>query len=181
VGNHRSYIDPIVILRDVFAWPVAKSEVADWPILGKGAQMAGILYLRREDSKDRAAVLNKIGATIQQGYSIVLFPEGTTSGLDGTLPFKKGGFLMAAKNDVPIIPFALCFADPADFWVGKETFLQHAGRRFREKEIHIKVCYGPPFRSNDADQLLHQAQSWINHRLHAELAGQAQVNIQQQV
>jgi 1-acyl-sn-glycerol-3-phosphate acyltransferase len=165
VGNHRSYVDPILVLRDVFAWPVAKAEVADWPVLGRGAQMAGILYLKREDGRDRAAVLNKIGATIQQGYAVVLFPEGTTGGQDGTMPFKKGGFVMAVKNNIPVIPVAICFADPADYWVGQESFLQHAGRRFRQPEISVKICYGPALRNNDADQLLEQCQSWINDRL----------------
>ncbi|MFQ5446551.1 MAG: lysophospholipid acyltransferase family protein [Saprospiraceae bacterium] len=48
IGNHRSYLDPVVALRDVMALPVAKAEVASWPLIGYGAKISGILYVKRE-------------------------------------------------------------------------------------------------------------------------------------
>jgi 1-acyl-sn-glycerol-3-phosphate acyltransferase len=162
-------VDPIIILGQVDAWPVAKAEVADWPVLGHGAQMAGILYVRREDSRNRAMILSKIGSTIEKGFTVILFPEGTTSDLDGTLPFRKGGFLMAAKNGVPVVPFALCFQDPDDYWVRDESFLTHAARRFRQKNINIKVIYGLPITHDDPDYLMDTARAWINDQLHREV------------
>lgn len=162
VANHRSYLDPIIMLCDVDAWPVAKAELAGWPVIGKGAQMAGILYLRREDVKHRASILDKIAGTIHKGFPVILFPEGTTSDLTGTLPFKKGGFVVAAKHGFKVVPAALVFADKRDFWVGKDTFLQHATRRFKEKYINIQVVYGPAIQHEDAAILNEMAHEWIN-------------------
>lgn len=165
VGNHRSYLDPIILLCEVNAWPVAKAEISGWPIIGKGAQMAGILYLRREDAKDRAGMLNKIAATIQNGFQVMLFPEGTTSDLPGTLPFKKGGFVLAAKNGIPVVPVALIFSDPDDYWVGDDTFLGHAAKRFKVKHHQIQVCYGPVLQHEEPEVLSEQARTWIEARL----------------
>ncbi|MDX1910646.1 MAG: lysophospholipid acyltransferase family protein, partial [Saprospiraceae bacterium] len=88
VCNHRSYLDPIILLAYIDALPVAKAEMASWPLLGKGAQMAGILYLQRESANSRANTLKALTQAVRDGYPIILFPEGTTSGLPtGVLPF----------------------------------------------------------------------------------------------
>jgi 1-acyl-sn-glycerol-3-phosphate acyltransferase len=165
VSNHRSYLDPILMLRDVDAFPVAKAELADWPIIGKGAALAGILYLRREHAGSRVSTMRLMEEKIKDGYQIIIFPEGTTSGLPGTLPFKKGVFQLAAKSGIPIVPVALIFSGKKDYWIGKETFMSHAGRRFREKTIEVKVCYGPTLKSGDAEELLVQSKNWIETRL----------------
>ena len=165
VANHRSYLDPILLLCDLDALPVAKAELASWPILGKGAALAGILYLRREHSGSRAQTLRQIEAKIQEGFSVILFPEGTTSSLAGTLPFKKGAFQLAAKSGLPVVPVALCFDDERDYWLGTEGFFSHAARRFRLKSTTIRLCYGPAFQNADADRLSEEVRSWINIQL----------------
>ncbi len=165
VGNHRSYLDPIILLRDVDAYPVAKAEMASWPIIGKGARMAGILYLERENSASRSDILRLIGRRIEAGFQVMIFPEGTTSGLPGTLPFRKGAFQLAARSGFPVVPVALRFSDTADFWVGTESMVSHAGRRFREKTIYIKVIYGPTLQGADAEVLMEEAREWIEERL----------------
>ncbi len=165
VANHRAYIDPILMLCDLDALPVAKAEVANWPILGKGAALAGILYLRREHSGSRAQTLRQIEAKIQEGFSVILFPEGTTSALAGTLPFKKGAFQIAAKSGLPVVPVALCFDNEQDYWLGTETFLAHAARRFGVQTTIIRLCYGPAFQNTDAHGLSEEVRSWINIQL----------------
>lgn len=165
VSNHRSYLDPILMLCDVDGYPVAKAELSEWPLIGKGAKMAGILYLHRDHSGSRASTLRLMEGKVREGFPVIIFPEGTTSGLSGTLPFKKGVFQLAAKSNIPVVPVALIFADKEDFWLGEETFLSHAGRRFREKEILTKVCYGPVLQNNDPEKLLDAARNWIENRL----------------
>ncbi len=167
VSNHRSYLDPILMLCDVYGYPVAKAELANWPLIGKGAKMAGILYLRRESAGSRSGTLRQMLEKIEAGYSVIIFPEGTTSGLPGTLPFKKGGFKLAAQANIPVVPVALVFADEQDFWIGKESFLSHAKRRFSEQKIEVALHYGTPLQSADPDELMTKSQSWINQVLTA--------------
>lgn len=165
ISNHRSYLDPILMLQDVDAFPVAKAELANWPIIGKGAKMAGILYLRRENANSRAGTLVKIQKKIEAGHPVIIFPEGTTSALPGTLPFKRGVFQLAAKSAIPIVPVAVCFDEKADFWVGKETFLGHAGRRFKQARIGVKLVYGEPVAHDDPEILMSTVRTWIEAQL----------------
>jgi 1-acyl-sn-glycerol-3-phosphate acyltransferase len=132
------------MLCQVDGFPVAKAELASWPLIGKGAKMAGILYLKRENAKSRAGTLRGIQEIIEQGHPVIIFPEGTTSSLPTTLPFKKGVFQLASKSAIPVVPVAVHYHDRADHWVGRQSFLGHAGKRFAEKYIEVTLSYGPP-------------------------------------
>ncbi|HAD11202.1 MAG TPA: hypothetical protein DCF33_02065 [Saprospirales bacterium] len=165
VANHRSYLDPILIIRDLDVYPVAKAEIADWPLIGKGAQMAGILYLKREQHGSRVGTLKQMLDRIKSDFSVLIFPEGTTSDHQDTLPFSKGGFKMAAQNNIPVVPVAIVYEAPADYWVGNATFLGHARKRFAADEIKVDVHYGQEIVETDSDLLQQQAQAWINSTL----------------
>jgi 1-acyl-sn-glycerol-3-phosphate acyltransferase len=165
VSNHRAHLDPLLILRDVDAYPVAKAEIANWPLIGAGGRMAGMLFVQRDDPGSRVATVRAIAKVLKSGYPLVIFPEGDTSALDGTLPFKRAVFELAARMQVPVVPVALCFADERDCWVGQESFLSHAARRFSEKEMPVTVCYGPPIRHTDAGILMQSARQWIDDTL----------------
>jgi 1-acyl-sn-glycerol-3-phosphate acyltransferase len=165
VSNHRSYLDPIIMLRDVLGYPVAKAELSRWPLIGKGAKMAGILYLRRENAGSRSGILRQMLEKMEAGFPVIIFPEGTTSGVKGTLPFKKGGFKLAAQANIPVVPVAIVFEDEQDFWIGKETFLSHARRRFAVPKISVQLYYGTPMRGNDPEVLLAESHRWIESKL----------------
>lgn len=165
VCNHRSYLDPIVILRDVQGYPVSKAEVQHWPILGKGAKLSGILYLQREDAGSRISTLKAIAETLRNGYPVILFPEGTTSGLVGTLPFKKSAFQIAARFGFPVVPAAIHFEDDNDFWLGTQTLFSHASQSFRKKRIRIKLRYGEAIVADNTEELIAKSKEWIENQL----------------
>jgi 1-acyl-sn-glycerol-3-phosphate acyltransferase len=166
LSNHRSYLDPILLLRDMYAYPVAKAELANWPLIGKGARWAGILYVQRDRGASRVSTLKAIADVIQeQGFSVILFPEGTTSGLPGLLPFKKGALRTATKWDLPVVPVAICFEDPRDYWVGNISFIAHAAQRFKDREIRVRVCYGQAKTYQDSDLLETEVRQWIEKQL----------------
>ena len=162
VGNHRSYIDPILILRYTNAYPVAKAEMASWPLFGKGARFAGIIYVDRGSAKSRAETLAAIADKIQEGHSVILFPEGTTSSSFETLPFKRGAFQIASKKNIPVVPVTLVFDDMDNQWVGTDSFLTHIVRQFKQQNVGIRLYFGPVLRSDDYEELLSLSQSWIN-------------------
>ncbi len=164
VANHRSYLDPILILRDTLAFPISKAEVRKWPVLGAGAAATGVIFLARDSARSRAETLLKISETVKNGHSVILFPEGTTSETAGTLPFKPGVFQLAAKHGLAIVPVALTFHDRRDFW-GEESFAAHFFRTFGEKRKKITVSYGPALRGLSAEELLAASQKWINENL----------------
>jgi lyso-ornithine lipid O-acyltransferase len=165
VANHRSYLDPILMLTEIDGCPVSKAEVEDWPILGYGAKLSGILYLQREDAGSRSSTLKAILKTIKDGFPVILFPEGTTSNLETSLPFKKGAFQIAAKFNIPIVPVAIIYEDKNDHWVGTQPFLSNAFQTFKKKKINVQINYGDPILNNDPDELLLLAKNWIDSKL----------------
>ena len=172
VGNHRAYIDPLLLMRDVLAVPVAKKEMASWPLIGFAARLSGIFFVDRESSKDRQRTLHKITAEVRRGGSILLFPEGTTHAGHEVLPFRKGVFRVAAEEQVHMVPFALDFDDPADYWIGKDTFAAHFFRRFGHWRTRVHVAVGPDLFDPDGEAMRLHCMEWINAKLAEFRAGE---------
>ncbi len=165
VANHRSYLDPLLIMTKVLALPVAKAEMAKWPLLGLAGKISGIFYVQRESPRDRKRTLLAITQAVREGETILIFPEGTTHSEDRTIAFKKGVFQVAAQEGVPIIPVALDFRDKADYWLANDSFAGHFLRRFGWRRVRCSVVIGQPLRHHDADTLLSDASIWIDEML----------------
>jgi 1-acyl-sn-glycerol-3-phosphate acyltransferase len=164
-ANHRSYLDPAVLAHDVLGYGVAKAEVADWPVVGWGARVGGVIFLRRESQTSRKTALSGIAEKVKEGHPVILFVEGTTHTAPATMDFKPGGFKLAATEDFAIVPAAIEFRSPEDYWVGSDTFLPHLFRRLAVKEKHAYVRYGPTFRGDDWEALMRRTKSWIDAEL----------------
>lgn len=165
ISNHRSYIDPVAALRDIKALPVAKAEVAKWPLIGYAARATGIMYVKREDKSSRRTTLVAMEKTLEMGYSVLIYPEGTTTKEPTTLPFKKGAFGLAVNNKVPIVPMAISYNNPDAIWDGPESFISHLLQMLRQKKTRIKIRYGEPIYSDDNKILLAATQNWINEQV----------------
>ena len=163
--NHRSYLDPAVIVHDANVYAVSKAEVAKWPIIGFGAKVAGVLFLKRESAESRKRTLQGIAEKLQEGFAVLLFPEGTTHSEPTTSSFKPGGFKLAAAEGFPVVPVAIDYSSTADHWIGNDTFLPHFLRRFAEREIPVQVHYGEAIWSDDPEVLLQDAKIWIDAEL----------------
>ena len=51
--------------------------------------------------------MNEAARKIRDGMSVTIFPEGSRSPDGSVQPFKKGGFTLAIKSKVPIVPIAI--------------------------------------------------------------------------
>jgi len=109
MANHQGSYDIFALLGQLpfqFKW-LAKKEIFSIPILGWAMTIAGYISLDRDGTRETVEAMNKAAQKIQEGMSVVIFPEGTRS-VDGSIqPFKKGGFTLAVKSQVPIVPIAL--------------------------------------------------------------------------
>ncbi len=165
IGNHCSYIDPVIVLRDVEALPVAKAEVGSWPLIGFAIKATGVFYVKRENKQSRASTLEGMRKMVLEGFSILIYPEGTTHLGDKTLKFKKGAFFLAAQHNIPIVPVAIAYFDQKDAWISNESFLKHFYRAFGKRISRVKIKYGNPITSNDGEELLIKTQGWIDEQL----------------
>jgi lyso-ornithine lipid O-acyltransferase len=165
MSNHRSYLDPAVLVHDSNAYGVSKAEVAKWPIIGFGAKASGVLFLKRESAESRKKTLAGIAEKLHEGFPIILFPEGTTHSAPATISFKPGGFKLAASEGFPVVPVAIDYSSTEDHWIGKDLFLPHFIRRFGQAEIKVRVHYGEAIWNDDPLELLSETKAWIDSEL----------------
>jgi len=164
ISNHRTYLDPVMQAPEAAFVPVAMSEIADWPIMGRGIKATGIVFVKRESKSSREATREAVAKTLKEGTSVIVYPEGTTGDLPTTKEFKLGTFRIAAANKFPIIPMAVDYKDPAHYWTSNQSFVGHVIDSFGKK-MDVKVSYGEPV-VNENPEALHEAvQSWINKEL----------------
>ncbi|MEZ4685452.1 MAG: lysophospholipid acyltransferase family protein [Bacteroidia bacterium] len=144
-GNHLSYLDPVAVLHDALALPVAKAEVSKWPVIGGLAKGTGILFVERGNRESRASTREAIRDAVQVGRIILNYPEGTTHAEPFTLPFRKGIFYVAAAEGFPVYPVAIWYGRKEAAWIDDDTFLPHFIRTFRHKKLDILLRYGLPY------------------------------------
>lgn len=175
VANHRSYVDISAVMGAVPCAFLAKAEVAEWPVLGHAATVGNTVYVKRESAESRKASRQALRELLDDGISVAVFPEGTTTSGPGTLDFRPGVFAMAVRGEFPIVPAAIMYHDPDDAWVGDDPFPAHFLRRFSKREMHLSVCFGPEMRGDDVEALRDRAQDWVRETLarwEPERAGQ---------
>jgi 1-acyl-sn-glycerol-3-phosphate acyltransferase len=166
VSNHRSYFDPVATLMHyTFAYPVAKAEVSSWPLVSWGANLSGVLYVRRDKSSSRVETRQAIQEYLKSGKSILVYAEGTTHTNERVMPFRPGTFRIAASNDVPVVPIAIDYRDVRDAFVGDDKFVPHFLKTYSKWKSEVKIAFGEPIRNSDPNQIIETATRWINEQL----------------
>jgi 1-acyl-sn-glycerol-3-phosphate acyltransferase len=163
-ANHTSNVDaPLLFhllhprLRMLY-----KVEFGKVPILGFAAPLAGFIPVERRNPDQSQAAVDLAAASVAHGHSFLVFPEGTRSRTGDLLPFKKGGFIMAIKAQVPVVPVAL---------VGGRAAMTKGSRVIRPVTIDVRV--GHPIETagltvHDRDRLVAQARGQIEDLLSGE-------------
>lgn len=164
VCNHRSFTDPIAISKYLNAFVIAKAEVASYPVINKGAEVTGVLYVKRDDKNSRTETRKAFIDVIKGGYNILIYPEGTISTKKSPFPFKKGTFYEAVKEGVTLVPVAIEFRDKKDLWT-IHNFIGQYFNQFSKWKTEVKLSFGPPLVAEDGEQLLNAAYNWINEEL----------------
>lgn len=105
-ANHASYLDPPLV---GMAFPQRLRFVA-WdglfrvPLLGPLIRALGAVPVSPENKNSSAGLLRQVIGFIENGHSVLIFPEGQRT-LDGKLqPLEGGVSLVAMKTGAPIVP-----------------------------------------------------------------------------
>jgi 1-acyl-sn-glycerol-3-phosphate acyltransferase len=109
VANHQSLIDILILygyLGMDIKW-VMKQELRSVPVLGYAAKLMGHILIDRSNSGAAYASINNARQKINNGMSVVFFPEGTRSRSGEVKNFKKGAFRLAQELGLPILPVAI--------------------------------------------------------------------------
>ena len=100
--------DPIIQTAYFDSYILAKQEVGDIPVIGRGAQMTGIVLVKREKMSSRLAAINTTKELMSSGKSILVYAEGTTGLQQHSDPFKIGTFKAAVECGIPVVLCIIC-------------------------------------------------------------------------
>lgn len=150
VANHIPWMDVVILGSFCPLDFLAKDEVAQWPLVGKISQRAGAIFVDR-DNKFSAyrTSLPAIQARIKQGQPVVVFPEGTTSMGESTLPFKPMFYQAAIRENLLVQPIAIQYLkvdgsiSQAFPFVGDDNFFNSLLRALNEKQTRVRVHFQP--------------------------------------
>jgi 1-acyl-sn-glycerol-3-phosphate acyltransferase len=109
MSNHQGNFDILALFMAIphrFYW-LAKEELFRIPVFGHSMARAGYIPLDRGDGRRALKSVEAAAATVRGGRSVLIFPEGTRTFDGSLLPFKKGGFLLAGKAGVPVVPVTI--------------------------------------------------------------------------
>jgi 1-acyl-sn-glycerol-3-phosphate acyltransferase len=108
IANHQSLADILLLygLHRYYKW-VSKEEVFKTPIIGWNMFLNQYVEIKRGDMKSIKQMMQTCKNWLNEGASIMIFPEGTRS-RDGELqPFRDGAFRLAVDTKIPLIPIVI--------------------------------------------------------------------------
>jgi len=132
VSNHQGNFD-IPILLGYVDKPkafIAKIELLKLPLIRTWMIHMKCVFMDRSDIRQSLKVINQAADHLKEGYSMVIFPEGTRSKSETLGEFKPGSLKLALKAGVPIVPITMR---------GSYKIMEQNGLRIKPAHVEIKI------------------------------------------
>ena len=110
ICNHQSYADVLAfyyVIRKHQISFIAKDAFRKIPVFSSWIPRTRGIYIHRGDARASLKTINEGVEYLKQGFSLVIFPEGTRSRSSHIGEFKAGSFKLATKARVPIVPVTI--------------------------------------------------------------------------
>ena len=135
---------------------VLKQELLNIPVLGQTIKIASFIPIDRTSGRRAIIQLTRAGTDyLQDGRSVLLFPEGTRTAPGERQKYNIGGALLAQKTGYPVIPIT---HNAGVYWARK-------GLKKYPGTIQMRI--GPPIVPADktAAEIIEAAETWIEDTL----------------
>jgi 1-acyl-sn-glycerol-3-phosphate acyltransferase len=173
VANHISWLDPFVIHAPHAVRFVAKAEIRGWPLIGTLCEKSETLFIERVKRRDAHRINAMLGAALDAGDMVALFPEGTTT--DGDLVRHFHGSLLQAAIDrgLPLQPVSLRYLTAqgarcaAAAHVGEQSLAASLWEVLSQETMVAELHFLPaiPVQGRNRRELAHQAELAIANAL----------------
>jgi 1-acyl-sn-glycerol-3-phosphate acyltransferase len=152
VGNHLGFLDILVLASVHPSLFVTSLEMKQTPGLGLMTEMAGCLYVDRKKRTGIADEVNQLRQALHQGFTVTLYPEGTSSNGEQMLPLKASLLAAAVGTGIPILPAVINYrkvnGEPMSdrwrdfvFWYGELTFAPALFRIMSLKSVEVELQF----------------------------------------
>jgi 1-acyl-sn-glycerol-3-phosphate acyltransferase len=136
IANHPSLLDvTAVIARMPHACCVVKSSLVDNLLIGRLLRACGHIAAGDGSLMAGVGVLDTVRERLQEGFPVLVFPEGTRSPRGGMHRFRRGAFEIAQRAGVSVVPLFLRCDPPA---LGKGTPVWKHPRRCPTLTVEVE-------------------------------------------
>lgn len=142
IANHSSFLDTLSM---GMLFPKGIFLVNDWvwnsPVFGRAVRALGFYPV----SKGLEDGLKDLRQKVREGYSLIVFPEGTRSYDNRVKRFHKGAFYLAEQLDVDVLPVYLLgngdVLPKGDILIFKGPLMAIIGKRILANDISYGDTY----------------------------------------
>jgi len=157
VANHQSSWETLLFYLLVSpVAPILKKELLSIPFWGWALRLSKPIAIDRSKPREAGKSLLTQGVSrIREGFSIIVFPEGTRSSVTVNRKLSRGAAKLAVEGGVPILPVA---HNAGHCWP-PGRFLKYPGV--------ITVVIGDPLPTDnqEPDKLTGVAEAWIRQQM----------------
>ncbi|MER6946240.1 lysophospholipid acyltransferase family protein [Nonomuraea sp. NPDC000554] len=149
VANHVSWLDPLVMAATMPSRPLAKREIADWPVIRTLVAGAGALFIDRERLSALPSAVAAVADALRAGDTVVAFPEGTTWCGRGMGEFRPAVFQAAIDAGAAVRPATLRYREgeatsTRGSYVGNDSLLASFLRVAATRNLVVEVTLLAP-------------------------------------
>jgi 1-acyl-sn-glycerol-3-phosphate acyltransferase len=151
--KHQSTWDTMIlqVILPPVRW-VLKRELLRVPFFGWGLAMMKPIAIDRSAGRKAVAQLVEQGRPmLDDGYWVIVFPEGTRTRPGEKKRYKQGGSILAVETGHPVVPIA---HNAGEFWP-RHSFLKWPGT------ISLRIGPAIDTRDKNAEQVTALAHDWI--------------------
>ena len=154
VGNHMGTLETMLmaslLLPKGLISFVIKESLTRYPVFKHVMLNQDPIVVGRENPReDLAAVLKEGQRQLQNGRSVIIFPQRTRSLTFEPKTFNTIGVKLARRSGVPIVPVAI----KTDFW-GKGKLIKELGPI--STNLPVKIKFHPPLKITDRGEKEHK-------------------------
>jgi len=160
ISNHNMHLDGSMLLRSMphgfrqrVAVAAAASDIFGNRFRGFLASLLGNAFPFAKEGSGVRESLEAVAKMLDEGWNVLIFPEGKLTVIGPMQPFKSGTGLLAVETGVPVLPMRIDVLR-AGFYEGK--WLPHPHGRIRVN-IGAPVIIPPGTSYSEATQLLEEA------------------------
>lgn len=109
VANHQGPYDIFIVygfLGRSFRWMMKKS-LRNIPLVGKACESAGHIMVDKSGPKAIHRTYEQARRVLQNGVSLVVFPEGSRTFTGHMAKFRRGAFQLADELQLPVVPMTI--------------------------------------------------------------------------
>ncbi|MFP4137869.1 MAG: lysophospholipid acyltransferase family protein [Halomonas sp.] len=157
LANHQSEWETVYLqLLKPPVCTVLKKELLNIPLFGWGLRLLHPIALdRSRPARAMKQVLSQGKQRLEEGLSVLIFPEGTRVAPDSRRRYNKSGAVIACRAGMPVVPVA---HNAGERWPGRH-WVKNPGR--------LSLVVGAPIETSGRtpEEVLAEVEAWIEARL----------------